>query len=178
MRVLQTLIVSIFGLLLIGVSAQTKLPTKEDIEREIRRIFSAFDSGDVGALLKNAQEGINYGWRNSAARIGSVVVDPQEAAAHGAEAYREAMKRFFDSMEYYHVRFEELHTSVEGNIGLGWGVYIEDFKIKGQPPEKARVRFTTVLKNEGESWDVLMRHSDIEPFDEHGRYLPQLTRVR
>jgi ketosteroid isomerase-like protein len=178
MRTSLTLILSLLGLMLTAASAQTKRPTKEDVEHEIRRLWAAQGSGNVDVMLPNAGRGINFGWRRAPMRTGGWAVDPKEVAAHGDEAYRQVMRRFYDSMEYYHCNFEELHTSVEGDIGLGWGVYVEDFKPKGQPAERARVRLTMVLKKEGERWRTLMRHSDIEPFDENGRYLPQLTTVR
>ena len=155
--------------------AQIKPLTKEDVEREIRTKWSAFDSRDIDVLLLDAPDGVNFGWRLAPARTGEWPVDPKEKAAHGMDAYRQVIRHFYDSVEYYHVNFEELSTSVEGDIGLGWGVYVEDFKLKGQPAERAHARFTMVLKKEGERWRVLMRHSDIEPFDENGRYLKQLT---
>ncbi len=159
--------------------AQTKLPTKEDVEKEIRREWEVFNSGNLNAILQQATRsagGVRFGWRTAAARsTGWSNVDARDVAERGAEAFREPIKRFLDSMQYYHCTIEELHTSVEGDIGLAWGIYVENFKVRGRPAEKARVRFTQVLKQDGERWRTLLSHGDIQPFDEHGRYVAQFT---
>jgi hypothetical protein len=162
----------------IGGFAQRKLPTKEDVDKELRRRGDVFNSGNLDAILQNSHdhEVFGFGWRTAAPRsTGWSSVDSRDVAARGAEAFREPIKRFLDSMEYYHCEVEELHTSVEGDIGLAWGIWVEDFKVRDRPAEKARVRFTEVLKKEGEHWRLLLSHRDIQPFDEHGRYLTQFT---
>jgi len=151
------------------------LPTKEDVAEEMRRKFAVFDSGNVDAILQNAQ-GAGFGYRTAAVRsMPWAGVDARDVAARGVDVRRQAIKQFLDSMEYYHTKFEELYTSVEGDIGLAWGIFVEEFKVKGRPPEKARVRFTETLKKEDVRWRTLLFHRDIQPFDEHGRYLTRLT---
>src|SRR5438445_2146929 len=163
----------------LGGSAQTKLPTKEKVEKEFRRICDLFNAKDVDALVQDSKVAVGFGWRTAAARsTGMANVSAADVAARGNEPMRDAIKRFLDSMDYHHYTIEELHTSVEGDVGLAWGLFVEDFKIKGQPAEKARVRFTHVMKKEGEHWRPLLFHRDIQPFDEHGRYLAQFTRDR
>ncbi len=181
MRKCPMLTLLLFALLLPMCSlAQTKLPTKEDVAREIRREWNVFNAGNVDAILQQNAPGshVRFGWRTAEPRsTGWSGVDAHDVAARSVDAFREPMKRWFDSMEYYHCTIEELHTSVEGGIGLGWGIYVEDFKIKGRPAEKARVRFTQVLKTDGKHRRTLLSHADIQPFDEHGRYLTQFTTV-
>jgi hypothetical protein len=80
-------------------------------------------------------------------------------------------------MEYYRVQLEDLQTSVTGDIGLAWGVFIEEFQEKGRPPERARVRFSQVLIKGARGWQVLLFHRDIQPFIEEGLYPRTLTVV-
>jgi hypothetical protein len=75
------------------------------------------------------------------------------------------------SMEYWRVTLDELHTSVVGDIGLAWGVHTEEFKVKGQPPDTVRVRFTNTLRWNGQRWENLLYHRDAQVFGENGRYL-------
>jgi ketosteroid isomerase-like protein len=168
------------GLLLVllassrGSRAQGQSPTREDVAEEVRRRYTAFNSGpdapaNLDAILRvYPDEAIGFGYRTAAVR---------DLAARGADGHRRAIKQFLDSMEYYHLKFQELHTSVEGDIGLAWGVFVEDFKTKNRPPETAHVRFTLTLKKERGRWSSLLMHRDIQPFDEQGRYLTQFTRV-
>jgi hypothetical protein len=153
-----------------GSRAQGQLPTKEDVAEEMRRRFTVFDSRNLDAIMQNSHEGVGFGYSSAAPRSA-----PWGSADPGDEAA--AIKRFLDSTEYYHTKFQELHTSVEGDIGLAWGIFVEDFKVRGQPPEMARVRFTQVLKKEGVRWRPILFHRDIQPFDKQGRYLKQFTRV-
>jgi hypothetical protein len=74
------------------------------------------------------------------------------------------------SMEYWRVTLDELHTSVVGEIGLAWGVYTEEFEVKGQPPETVRVRFTNTLRWDGQGWENLLYHRDAQAFGENGGY--------
>lgn len=94
--------------------------------------------------------GVGYGFRTFQARAGTPDAVP--------------------SMEYWRVTLNELHTSVVGDIGLAWGVHTEEFKVKGQPPETIRVRFTNTLRWNGQHWENLLYHRDAQVFGENGRY--------
>jgi ketosteroid isomerase-like protein len=80
-------------------------------------------------------------------------------------------------MDSYRLELEDLQTSVTGDIGLAWGVYIEEFQEKGRPPERARVRFSKVLTKGARGWQVLLYHRDIQPFNDDGSYPRALTVV-
>ena len=95
--------------------------------------------------------GVGYGFRTFHARVG-----PPDS---------------IPSMEYWRVTLDELHTSLSGNTGLAWGVHTEEFKVKGQPPETVRVRFTNTLTWTGQRWENLLYHRDAQVFGENGRYL-------
>jgi hypothetical protein len=64
-----------------------------------------------------------------------------------------------------------------GEVGLAWGVYLEQFQEQGHPPERARVRFSKVLTKGPRGWQVLLYHRDIQPFTDDGRYPRSLTVV-
>jgi hypothetical protein len=95
--------------------------------------------------------GVGYGFRTFQAREGAPDSVP--------------------SMEYWRVTLDELHTSVVGETGLAWGVHIEEFKVRGEPPETVRVRFTNTLAWNGQRWENLLYHRDAQAFGENGRYL-------
>ena len=84
---------------------------------------------------------------------------------------REGVPDSTPSMEYWRVTLDELHTSVVGSTGLAWGVHTEEFKVKGQPPETARVRFTNTLRWNGQRWENLLYHRDAQVFGEDGTYV-------
>lgn len=84
----------------------------------------------------------------------------------------EKLRSFLASLEYDRPTLDELHTAVDGDIGLAWGSYTEDFKVRGRAPEKVRARFTLTLKHDTSGWRPLLYHRDIQPFDEKGGYIP------
>jgi hypothetical protein len=65
--------------------------------------------------------------------------------ARSEDDYAPVLTRFFGQMDDYSLQPEDFQTSVTGEIGLAWGVYLEQWQEKGQPPEQARVRFSKVL---------------------------------
>lgn len=116
---------------------------------EVRRVWSQLGRGGVG-----------YGFRSFQARG-----DTARSSSNRKP------QNLLASMEYWRVTLDELHTSVVGEIGLAWGVYTEEFKLKGKPPETERVRFTNTLRWDGQGWTNLLYHRDAQSFGENGRYL-------
>jgi len=88
--------------------------------------------------------GVGYGFRTFAARNGVPDSVP--------------------SMESWRVTLNELNTSVAGDIGLAWGVHTEEFRMRGQPLQTVRVRFTNTLRWDGERWVNLLYHRDAQVF--------------
>ena len=107
---------------------------------------------------------LGFGFRTAAPRAGGRIG-------------REQLERFFSGVDYYRLTLESLETDTNGDVGLAWGVFIEHFQHKGQPPERARVRFSNVMTNAGAGWQILLYHRDIQPFDEDGRYAKTLTAI-
>jgi len=156
----------IFLLLFPLVVTATEGATEDEVAEAVRAWFSAWNSWDIKAIVKLDGNAVGFGYRSAPWR---------DASALGEEAYRQILKQMMDRGEYSNMDLEELHTSVEGDVGLAWGIQMDDFKAKGQSPEKARVRFTMVLKKSAEGWSILLYHRDIQPFDEQGRYLREHT---
>ena len=143
-----------------------RLDSKEDFEEAIREWISAWDNHDIQAITAMEAGEVGFGYRTEAGR---------DRSRTGEIEYSAMREQFFGRIEYFHLKLEDLQTSVVGNIGLAWGVFTEDFQEKGRPPEYARVRFSSTLSKGARGWQVLMFHRDIQPFEEDGTYPRELT---
>lgn len=146
-----------------------KTPSADSLEAWIRRGYSlSAKDGKTPDVTREVMEvwgelgwsGTGYGFRTFAAR----------KAAPGASTEK-GIQSFASIMDYFTIRLDELHSSIVGDIGLVWGVHTEEFKVKGQPAETVRVRFTNTLKWDGRSWKNLLYHRDAQVFDDRGRYV-------
>jgi ketosteroid isomerase-like protein len=142
--------------------------TKEEVAEAVREWCRAWDTHDVSTILAMEAQASGFGFRPFARR---------DQAAVGERGYLQMLERFFSEMEYFHLRLEDLQTSVIGDVGCAWGRHVEEFQEKGRPPERARVRFTKVLTKGTHGWRVLLYHRDIQPFGDDGRYPRSLTIV-
>ena len=142
--------------------------TKEEVAEAVRAWSAAWHTRDIQTLIAMEAREAGFGFRTLAWR---------DRAALGEERRVQNLERFFGQMEYYRVELADLQTSVTGDIGLASGVYIEEFQEKGQPPERARVRFSKALTKGASGWQVLLFHRDIQPFTEEGHYSRTLTVV-
>jgi hypothetical protein len=88
--------------------------------------------------------GVGYGFRTFAARRG-----PPDSVPR---------------MTTWRVTLDELNTSVVGEIGLAWGVHVEEFTEQGKPRRVVRVRFTNTLRWDGQRWINLLYHRDAQEF--------------
>lgn len=116
---------------------------------QVRQVWSQLGRGGAG-----------YGFRTFQARGNTARSNSNQTS-----------QALLPSMEYWRATLDELHTAVIGEIGLAWGVYTEEFKVKGQPPETVRVRFTNTLRWDEQGWENLLYHRDAQLFGEDGRYL-------
>ena len=135
----------------------------------VREVQSGWISGDPEAIERLARaerSAIGFGFRDAAARDHRTI---------GVAGFQAGFSQFLAGMDYYRFEFDELETAVDGEIGLAWGFFTEDFKVKGREPEKARVRFSLVAMREVDGWRSLLSHRDIQPFDADGRYPAELT---
>ena len=136
--------------------------TKSMVEAHIREWIAAFASNDPAQIVKLDPPANGFGYRVSEAR----------SASMGVATWLNTNKEFFGGMDYYRIELDKVQTEVEGNIGLAWGFFTEDFKRKGRSPEKVRVRFTFTLKYDRGNWKTLLYQRDIQRFDEKGNYVP------
>ena len=140
--------------------------TKEEVAEAVRAWCAAFHTRDIQTLLPMEAQAAGFGFRAVAWR-----------AARGEGGLLQRLEQFFGQMDSYRLELEDLQTAVTGDIGLAWGVYIEEFQEKGRPLERARVRFSKVLTKGARGWQVLYYHRDIQPFNEDGSYPRALTVV-
>jgi ketosteroid isomerase-like protein len=144
----------------VGVSGAKAQPlTREMVETHVKEAIAAYDSNDVERIVKADPAAIGFGYRVLGAR-------PSDASI-----WSNGLKAFIAGADYYRIQLDEMHTDVDGNIGLAWGFFTEDFKLKDRSPEKVRVRFTYTYKYDQGTWRTLLYHRDIQKFDERGRYV-------
>ena len=143
--------------------------TKEEVAEAAREWCEAFNTGDIPTIIAMEGQAGGFGYRALAQR---------DHAALGEGTYwQQRLEQFFGRMEYFHCKLEDLQTSVTGDIGVAWGLLIEEFQEKGRPPERVRIRLSLVLTKGARGWQVLLYHRDIQPFDEDGSYPRALTVV-
>lgn len=139
--------------------------TKEEVAEAVRAWCRAFHTQDIETILAMEGRSVGFGFR------------PWAWRDHVAHDHRQAIERFFARKVSYRVELEDLQTSVEGELGLAWGVFLEAWQDHGQPPEQARVRFSKVLTKDERGWHVALYHRDIQPFTAEGWYPRELTVV-
>ena len=150
---------ALFALILLpvsGVSAQTL--THAMIESHIRAILAAYSAHDPEAVARLDPPAPGYGFRTSPAR-------------RADRPYIETLRTFFASMDHYRIELNEVQSAVDGDVAVAWGVWTEDFKQTGRPPEAVRVRFSFTFKYDGSGWRTLFYHRDAQKFDAQGAYL-------
>jgi hypothetical protein len=147
--------------LVIPVRPATAQSTRADsLEQWIRRAYALESPGSREVWQELGWTGAGFGFRSFAARRPS-----------SGESAAQTMKLMETMMEYFRLHLDEVHTQVDGDVGLAWGVHTEVFKIRGQPAESVRVRFTNTLRWNGTTWKNLLFHRDAQAFDETGRYI-------
>lgn len=133
--------------------------TPSDVEQQVRASLAAWNAGDLDRIVDTPglsnNDGIGFGWRTKDPRVGE-----------SREYQLETIRPFFATVEYYRITDEEIHTAVDGDVGLAWGFFTEDFQVRGRAPEKIRVRFTTVFKREGGRLRQILFHRDAQSFDD------------
>ena len=133
-------------------------------EARFRTSLAAWSAGDIEAILSGSTR-LGFGYRRLA---------PRGTSESDVEWSRDQLIRFFESLEYYRARVDEIHTAVHGDVVVVWGLFTEDFKHRGRDPEVYRVRFSSAMfREEGNQLRTVLNHRDIQTFDKRGRYLPQ-----
>ncbi len=133
----------------------------EEIARLWRKEKEVWDLKDIYGIFESFKGSQGYGYRIKA--WSSPLKDTLEQ--------RQYAEKWLDDIEYFRHTDIDLNTWSEDDLGLAWGSYTEEFKHKGQSPEKTRIRFTSTYKKYGDKWRLIMFHKDIQPFTEEGLYL-------
>jgi hypothetical protein len=136
--------------------------TPEDVADRTRAVWEVWNTLDPDKIVDLYTGGHGFGYRTRAAR------PPYERK----EDYRKGLIHWLDSIETYTIAIDELHTSAQGNIGIAWGYYREEFKEKGQEPVVMLGRFSEVIRRDADGWKTILYHRDMTPFDEQDRYVP------
>jgi len=135
------------------------------MEESYRLGLEAWANADVERIAAGEGSAVGFGFRT---------LEPRGVGDATAAFPRPLLQAFFNSMEYYRLRLDEIHTLVHGNVGVAWGFHTEEFQRRGMEPESYRVRFSfTVVREEDGTLRYLMSHRDIQPFDDSGRYIPR-----
>jgi ketosteroid isomerase-like protein len=143
------------------VSTGTMTLTPADVEAQIQVEFEAWKSCDPQRVADLYTGGVGFGYRTLNAH-----------AVYTKEAYLKFLQTWFAQFEQYTITDEQIETSIDGDTGLAWGFYKEEFTVRGQEPEVIRIRFTEVLKRDSSGWRIVFYQRDSQPFDSAGRYIP------
>ncbi len=143
---------------------QSEGPTADGLEADIRAGLAAWSSADISTIAAGASFARGFGFRTRAARTRESL--PPESVPR-------ILTAFFDNMDYYRITLDELHVELDGDVGLAWGFFTEDFKQRNQGPEVIRVRFTDTQRWDGNAWRPLLAHRDIQHFGDDDRYIRQ-----
>ena len=139
----------------------------KDLEKDVRLAFEAWNANDVEKIVSTESliGGTGFGYRTRAVRLASQAdSDPAAAAA--------SIKGFFAVFDYFRVELDEVQTAVDGDVGIAWGYYTEEFQPKGGDRQVVRARFSGTWRREGDRWRQLLYHRDAAPFDDKGRHIP------
>jgi ketosteroid isomerase-like protein len=142
--------------------------TKEEVAEAVRAWCTAFHTRDIPTIVAMQAQAGGFGYRQLTRR---------DHVATGEAGRTQVLESFYRQMDYYRLELKDLQTSVTGDVGLAWGVYIEEFQEKGRPPERARVRFSKALTRSARGWQILLYHRDVQPFTAEGHYPRELTVV-
>lgn len=133
-----------------------------EVEARIRAVFEVWKTLDPESIADLYSGGVGFGYRTREAR------PPYETK----EAYREALRSWLGHFEHYTIAVEQIETAVDGDIGLAWGFYREEFAMRGREPEVIRGRFSEVMRRDSSGWKTLLYQRDAQSFDSAGRYIP------
>lgn len=154
-------------LLLAPAPAATQEITAAQVEAQVRASLLAWNTGDPSRIIETPGPGGNYGGAGFGYRT-----KPHRAFQSRIEELG-IIKRFLDAVEYYRITIDEIESTVDSGVGLAWGFFTEEFRLKGEKPERVSVRFTTVLRRDASGWRQIMFHRDAQTFDENGSYIPR-----
>ena len=143
--------------------------TKEEVAHAVRAWCTAWHTRDMPTIMAMEARAVGFGFRPFAWRdhLGHTYTEGRDRS----------LEQFFGQKVSYSLVLQAGQTAVEGDVGLAWGVLLEQWQDHGQLPERARVRFSKVLTHAEHGWQIVLYHRDIQPFADDGRYPKALTLV-
>ncbi len=142
-----------------ATTLDAEVMTKAEVLEQVRASLGAWNTGDIETIVSTPgisnNDGIGFGWRGRAARLG----ETQEFQA-------ETIRPFFARVESYRIVDEEIDATVDSDFGFAWGVFTEEIKMPGEALQRVDVRFTTVFKKESDGLRQVFFHRDAQRFDE------------
>jgi len=82
------------------------------------------------------------------------------------------LQHWLTALDSYTIAIEQIQTAADGDVGMAWGFYREEFQTRGGVRETHRGRFSEVMKCDAKGWRTLFYHRDATPFDSRGVYAP------
>ena len=144
------------------MSTEPPTLTPADVEERTRAVFEIWNSLDPDRIIELYTGGHGFGYRTRQTR------PPYPSK----EAYRAGLDSWLRSVKKYRIAIDEIHTAAEGNVGLAWGFYDEEFETPEGEAVVVHGRFSEVMKRDDDGWRTLLYHRDATPFDERGTYVP------
>ncbi len=145
--------------------------TPAEVERNFRAGIEAWNSNDPAQIADSERlGGFGFGYRTRDARI--------EDSTGSRERTIAAIKKFFADKDYFRITVNQIRTAVDGEIGLAWGFFTEEFQVRGRAPERVTVRFTSTVRKNKTGMRMLLYHRDAQPFDAEGHYIPAAARTK
>ena len=146
------------------VESESNASLEQDLRSFYTNQMDALNNRDVDTFLVGFNRR-GFGYRTMAPRTANDI--PQSSM-------KQVIEEWFETMKYIKVELKDFDVVIDGNIGLIWGYYVEDFQEVGKKPERNLVRFSeTRRRTEGGHWETMISHKDIQPFDENGQYIPK-----
>lgn len=161
----RCVVMMIFVFAALVCEARGQKLTPAEVEQGFRASIEAWNSNDP-AKIANTKEagGFGFGYRTR---------DPREDhAGRSREQTIARIKKFFADKDYFRITVNQIRTAVDGDFGLAWGFFTEEFQVRGKAPERVTVRFTSTYRKDKAGMRQLLYHRDAQPFDTKGYYIP------
>ena len=134
----------------------------EEIAHLWRKEKKAWDDMDIDGIVETIRDSQGFGIRGR---------DWRYTSYHSEEHMRTAFPAWLNKMEYLIHTDYGLNTWSDGEIGIAWGFYTEEFKHVGEAPETVRIKFTSTYKRVDDSWKLIMSHKDMQDFNPDGSFV-------
>lgn len=134
---------------------------RDELVERMRASFEPWNAGDIDAIVAGGTAD-GFGFRTRDARLG-----------FDEDATRAMLTAWYDSLERYRIEDVEADARVDGDTAVVFGSFTEDFRHRGGPPERVRVRYSHVFRRADDDWTLVWQHRDVQDFADDGFYVPR-----